>query len=218
MHSNNEKFISFIHIQALDSTQKGEIHFKYKLDSCAYYSKNSLIRHKTSQNLEYAQIQITYTKAGKQLKRKFFDEAKKDYTINSDYSDNEYLFELPKQKVEFGKTWKTSRSYHDGLHSIKTRKLENKLIAIENKNGHLCYRVDFEGTDTEIRKQDDYTQTDAGRIIGTFWIDKEFMTIIAVESETVFGETKGQHPGLLPFASIKLLTRAPIKMTLEFIE
>ena len=37
MNSDDEKFVSFIQIQALDSTRKGEINFKYKLDSCAYY-------------------------------------------------------------------------------------------------------------------------------------------------------------------------------------
>jgi len=218
MNSDDEKFVSFLQIQALDSTQQGEINFKYKLDSCAYYYKNSLRRQTASQDLEYAQIQITYTKTGKQLKRKFFDETKKDYSKNSDYSDNENLFELPAQNIEFGKTWKTSRTYDNGLHSTKTKKLENILVGIENKNGHSCYRVDFQGADIDIRRQGDYTQTDEGKIVGTFWIDKESMIIIAVESETVFGEIKAQHPGLSPFAGLKLISRAPIKMTLEIIE
>lgn len=218
MNSDDEKFVSFIQIQALDSTRKGEINFKYKLDSCAYYYKNSLRRQKASQKLEYAQIQITYTKTGKLLKRIYFDDTRKDYSINSDYSDNEILFELPAQNIEFGKTWKTSRTYDNGLHSIKTKKLENKLVGLENKNGHSCYRVDFQGTDIDVSRQDDYTQTDEGKIVGTFWIDKESMIIIAVESETVFGETKAQHPGLSPFAGLKLISRAPIKMTLEIIE
>ena len=218
MNSDDEKFVSFIRIQSIDSTQQGDINFKYKLDSCAFYYKNSLRRQKTKQELEYAQIQVTYTKTGKQLNRKYFDETKKDYSINSDYSDNENLFELSLKNIDFGNTWKTSRTYDNGLHSTKIKKLENKLIGVENKNGHLCYRVDFQGTDTEITKQDDYTQTDAGSTVGTFWIDKESLIIIAVESETVFGETKGQHPGLSPFAGLKLISRAPIKMSLEIIE
>lgn len=207
--------LTYIRLQAIDSTKQGNIRIQYSLDSCAFFVENSIRRSDSKEDIKGAQILITYTKYGKELYKEFQDNSEKLYSLKSDCSDDEKLFEFPESKVKFGQTWKTTKCDDNGFQRLKNKNILNKLIGIESKNGHNCYRIDFSGKVEEVTKQGDYIQTDKGKIIGSYWIEIRDKVLIAVESETSIRSSYSAHPG---FNGPSFITAPSYRTKLKIVE
>ena len=214
---NDEEFISNIQIKALDSIQTGDIRLEYSLDSCVHFEVTKQPVIKSKKDLELSKVLVTYTKNGKELNRTFVDGNKRSFSINSDYSENDRLFELPNSYIDFGKSWNTSKT-ENGSFINKGWKNQNKLIGLEMKNGHNCFRIDFNGIITNEGFQGDFRQVESGKIIGSYWIDKEKLIIVAVESEVSFNDISLVHPGAHGMHGITLMVTPPHKTTFTLIE
>lgn len=209
-----DKTYSYISIQPLDTTTNSEMRYEFALDSCGYYVQTRRITTK-KENLEKAKIQILYSKYGSNLKTDLLYEKNNLYLMKSDDSDDERFFELPKNSIQIGQTWLTSKKDEFGLYRTKYKNLKNIFVGIESKNGHDCFRINFNGSSTDITKSGDYTQTDNGIIKGSIWLDKERKIVIAIESEVEIQSSKAQHPGFSGNAPIK---GPSYKTSIEFIE
>lgn len=214
---NGEKIITFLKLKVLDSLQIGNIRLEYALDSTYRYVLNKEPKIKSRKDLELAKVNITYTKTGKEIDKTFLDGNESSYARNSYYSDNEILFELPTSYISFGKSWNTNK-IDRGSYISKTIKYQNKLIGIEIKNGHNCYRIDFVGKKNNEMGSGDFKQVEIGEITGSYWVDKDKMIIIAVESETSFGEINWVHPGTSGLHGKTLLVEPPNKTIFTLIE
>lgn len=210
----SDKSYSYISIQPLDSTKNGEIWYEFSLDSCGYYVRERRITTQ-KEELEKAKIRFLMSKQGSNLETDLLNQNNNQYLLKSDDSDDERLFELPKDPVRTGQTWNTNKRDEFGKYRRKFKKLENVFVGIENKNGRECYRIDFNGSSADITKSGDYTQTNNGTIKGSFWLAKERKIIIAVESEVEIQNSKAQHPGFSGNAPIK---GSSYKTSIEFIE
>jgi len=205
---------SYISIQPLDTTKNSEMWYEFALDSCGYYVRTRRITTK-KEILEKAKIQILYSKYGSNLKTDLLFVKDNIYLRNSDDSDDERFFELPKNPIQVGQTWLTSKKDEFGIYRTKYKNLKNIFVGIESKNGHDCFRINFSGTSADITKSDDYTQTDNGIIKGSIWLDKERKIVIAIESEVEIQNSKAQHPGFSGNAPIK---GSSYKTSIEFVE
>ena len=135
--------------------------------------------------------------------------------MKSDDSNDERFFELPKDPIPVGQTWLTRKTDEFGLYRTKYKSLKNVFVGIESKNGHDCFRINFNGTSVDITKSGDYTQTDNGIINGSIWLDKERKIIIATESEVTIQNSKAKHPGFSGDSPIK---GSSYKTSVEYIE
>lgn len=214
---NDEEFISFIQIKALDSTQTGNIRLEYTIDSCVHFEVTKQPEIKSKKDLELSKVLVTYTKNGKELNRTFVDGNESSFSKNSDYSENDRLFELPTSYIDFGKSWNTSKA-ENGSYINKGWKIQNKLIGLEMKNGHNCYRIDFSGIIKNEGFQGNFHQVESGKIVGYYWIDKEKLIIVATESEVTFNDISWIHPGVYGMHGITLMITPPHKTTFTLIE
>jgi hypothetical protein len=199
----------------MDSTNQGDFQIKFTLDSLFNTYNNILTFHKTKVDLLSAQVIVTYTEFGKEVRKTFLDGEKKMYSFRSGDSNDEKLFELPVVPICIGGNWDVQYSVDNCVGSVDNKKISNKLIGFENKNGHDCYRIDFMGDIINIAIQDDYKQTDSGVITGTYWIDKQKNIIIAVESSTKILKSLVAHPGYSGPSPIK---GSSFKSVFEIIE
>jgi len=214
---NGDKIVSFIKIKVLDSLQTDNIRLEYALDSTYRFVLNEEPKIKSSNDLKLAKVNVTFTKTGKEIDKTYLDGNENSYAINSYYSDNEILFELPSSYISFGKSWNTNK-IDKGSYIVKTIKYQNKLIGIETKNGRNCYRIDFVGKKNNESGSGDFKQVEVGVITGSYWVDKDKMIIIAVESETSFGEINLVHPGTYGLHGKTLLVEPPHKTTFTLVE
>jgi len=214
---NDEEFISFIQIKVLDSTQNGDFRLEYNLDSCVHFEVTKEPVMKSKKDLELSKVLVTYTRNGKELNRTYADGNERSFFKNSDYSENDRLFELPISFIDFDKSWNTSKA-ENGSYINKGWKNQNKLIGLEMKNGHNCYRIDFSGIIKNEGFQGDFRQVESGKIIGSYWIDNEKLIIVAVESEVTFNDISLVHPGAYGMKGITLMITPPHKTTFTLIE
>ena len=214
---NGDKIVTFLKIKVLDSQQTDNIKLEYALDSTYRFVLNEEPKIKSSKDLELAKVNITYTKTGKEIDKTYLDGNESSYAKNSYYSDNEILFELPTSYISFGKSWKTNKM-NKGSDISKTINYKNKLIGIESKNGHNCYRIDFVGKKDNEMGSDHFKQVEVGKVTGSYWVDKDKMIIIAVESETSFSEIKMVHSGMEVLHGKTLLVEPPHKTIFTLIE
>lgn len=210
----SDKTYAYISIQPLDTMKNGDMWYEFSLDSCGYYGLERKITTQKGE-LEKGKIRFLYNKQGLNLETDLLNQNDNLYLLKSDDSDDERLFELPKNPVQTGQTWNTTKRDELGKYKSKFKKLQNVYVGIENRNGRECYRIDFSGSSVDITKSGDYTQTDNGKIKGTFWLDKERKIILAVESEVEIQNSKAQHPGFSGNAPIK---GTSYKTSIEFIE
>ena len=210
----SDKNYSYISIQPLDTTKNGEMWYEFSLDSCGYYVRERRITT-PKEKLDKAKIRLLLTKQGLNLETDLLNQNPNIYLLKSDDSDDERLFELPKNSIQIGQTWLTSKKDEFGSYNRKYKKLKNIFVGIESKNGHECFRIDFNGSSADITKSDDYTQTDNGIIKGSIWLEKERKIVIAIESEVEIQNSKAQHPGFSGNAPIK---GSSYKTSIEFIE
>jgi len=199
---STDKSYSYISIQPVDTTTKGETLYEFSLDSCGYYVSERRITTQ-KEELEKGKIRFLMNKQGSNIETNLLNQNDNQYLLKSDDSDDERLFELPKNPVRIGQTWNTNKRDEFGKYRRKFKKLGNVFVGIENKNGRECYRIDFSGSSADITKSGDYTQTDNGTIKGSFWLDKERKIIIAVESEVSIQSSIAKHPGFNGNAPIK---------------
>lgn len=214
---NGDKIVTFIKIKVLDSLKTDNIRLEYALDSTYRFVLNEKPKIKSSEELKLAKVNIRFSKSGKEKEKTYFDGYESSYARNSDYSDNEILFELPTSSIRFGKTWNTNK-IDKGSYSGKSIKYEHKFIGIETKNKHNCYRIDFVGEKHNEMGSGDFTQVEVGEITGSYWIDKDKMIIIAVESTTSFDEINLVHPGTSGMHGKTLIVEPPHKTTFTLIE
>lgn len=214
---NGEKIVTLLRIKVLDSLQTNNIRLEYVLDSTYRFVLNNEPKIKSRKDLELAKVNVTYTKTGKEIDKTYLDGKESSYARNSYYSDNEILFELPTSNISVGKSWNTNK-IDAGSYINKSIRYQNKLIGIETKNGHNCYRIDFVGKKSNEMGSGDFKQVEVGEITGSYWLDKEKMIIIAVESETSFGEINWVHPGTSGLHGKTLLVEPPHKTTFTLIE
>ena len=214
---NGDKIVTFIKIKVLDSLQTDNIRLEYALDSTYRFALNKEPKIKSRKDLELAKVNVTYTKTGKEIDKTYLDGKESSYARNSYYSDNETLFELPTSYISFGKSWNTNK-INKGSYISKIIKYQNKLIGIETKNGHNCYRIDFVGKKDNEMGSGDFKQVEVGEMTGSYWVDKDKMIIIAVESETSFGEINLVHSGMPSLQGKTLLVEPPNKTTFILIE
>lgn len=214
---NGDKIISFLKIKVLDSLQTDNIRLELALDSTYRFALNEEPKIKSSKDLEHAKVDVTYTKTGREIEKTYLDGNESSYARNSYYTDNELLFELPTSYISFGKSWNTNK-INKSSYKGKTIKFQNKLIGIETKNGHDCFRIDFIGKKSNEMGSGDFKQVEVGEITGSYWVDKDKMIIIAMESETSFSEIDLVHPGTYGMRGKTLLVEPPHKTTLTLIE
>lgn len=199
---DRDKTYSYISILPIDTTINSNVLYEFCIDSCGYYVDSRRITTK-KEELGNAKIHILYNKYGSNLKTDLLNQRNNKYLLKSDDSDDERFFELSKGPIQVGQTWLTRKADEFGLYGTKYKSLKNIIIGIESKNGHDCFRIDFSGSSTDIRKSDDYTQTDNGIINGSIWLDKERKIVIAIESEVSIQGSKAKHPGFSGNAPIK---------------
>ena len=211
---SSDKTYSYIFIQPLDTTTNSNTWYEFSVDSCGYYVDSRRITTK-KEKLENARIRILYSNYGANLKTDLLNQKNNEYLLKSDDSDDERFFELPKDPIPVGQTWLTRKADEFGLYRTKYKSLKNVFVGIESKNGHDCFRINFNGTSVDITKSGDYTQTDNGIINGSIWLDKERKIIIATESEVTIQNSKAKHPGFSGDSPIK---GSSYKTSVEYIE
>ena len=211
---SSDKTYSYISIQPLDTTTNSNTWYEFSVDSCGYYVDSRRITTK-KEKLENARIRILYSNYGANLKTDLLNQKNNEYLLKSDDSDDERFFELPKDPIPVGQTWLTRKTDEFGVYRTKYKSLKNVFVGIESKNGHDCFRINFNGTSVDITKSGDYTQTDNGIINGSIWLDKERKIIIATESEVTIQNSKAKHPGFSGDSPIK---GSSYKTSVEYIE
>ena len=211
---SSDKTYTYISIQPQDTTTNSNTWYEFSVDSCGYYVGSRRITTK-KEELENAMIRILYSKYGSYLKTDLLNQKNNGYLLKSDDSDDERFFELPKNPVMTGQTWLTKKTDEFGLYRTRYKSLKNIFVGIESKNGHDCFRINFNGTSVDITKSDDYTQTDNGIINGSIWLDKERKIIIAIESEVTIQNSKAKHPGFSGDSPIKA---SSYSTSIEYIE
>jgi len=211
---SSDKTYSYISIQPLDTMTNSNTWYEFSVDSCGYYVDSRRITTK-KEELENARIHILYSNYGANLKTDLLNQKNNEYLLKSDDSDDERFFELPKDPIPVGQTWLTRKTDEFGLYRTKYKSLKNVFVGIESKNGHDCFRINFNGTSVDITKSGDYTQTDNGIINGSIWLDKERKIIIAIESEVTIQNSKAKHPGFSGNSPIK---GSSYRTSIEYIE
>ncbi|WP_243348833.1 hypothetical protein [Parabacteroides sp. FAFU027] len=216
--SKYDQYTTYLRILAKDSIGTGSFPLEYTIDSILLqdYAHNPALAPKISR-LKDVKLTIAYDKYGRKPLQYHVDVLSSGYLSMFDNSDVETLFALPTKSIAFGKSWNSEKTDYNGHRSMQIQKFTNVLTSTEMKQGHDCFRIDFNGNVSKETYDGDLTLTDKGTVSGCYWIDRQKGILIAVESETIFTGITAKHPGLSPWMRPPLIKSDSFRSSLVLI-